>query len=278
MRYRTAIITGASSGIGEALARLIASRGCDVGITARRADRLNVIAADINARAGHPPTHPGDRPHGRAFAHAADVTDSKQNIAAIESLATQLGNIDLMIANAGFGAAVNPDEWDPADIEQIYAVNLTGSTISIFAAMPWLLKSPNAHIVGISSVAGYRGLPGSGPYSASKAGFSNMLESLRIDLRRRNVAVTTIVPGFIRTPMTDANGFAMPWLQEVDVAAKNILRAIEKRKRVAGTPWQMQLLMRGLVRWMPDFLFDRVMQKHVGTYKKAKPGTTSPGA
>lgn len=272
MRYQRAIITGASSGIGEALGRLVAARGCDVGLIARRGELLEKIASEINAVAGKPGLEAGDRVRGRAYVCAADVSDSKQLVGAVEKLAGEMGGIDLMVANAGVGAAVNPDEWDVSDIEQIYAVNLTGATVSLFAAMPWVLKSPCGHLVGISSCAGFRGLPGAGPYSASKAGLSAMMESLRVDLRRRGVAVTTIVPGFVKTPMTDVNGFAMPWLQDVEDAARNILGAIEKRKRVAGTPWQMQVLMRGIVRWMPDWLYDRVMQKHVGSYRKDKKG------
>ncbi|MCA8938413.1 MAG: SDR family NAD(P)-dependent oxidoreductase, partial [Planctomycetes bacterium] len=115
--------------------------------------------------------------------------------------------------------------------------------------------------------AGYRGLPGSGSYSASKAGFIAALELMRVELRRENIKVTTICPGFVRSEMTDQNDFDMPWLMDADKAARLMIRAIDAEKAFYAFPWQMRWLMR-LVKIVPRWLYDRLLQRHVGTYRK----------
>src|SRR5690606_25215549 len=127
------------------------------------------------------------------------------------------------------------------------------------------LERKRGHIVGVASVAGYRGLPGSGAYSASKAGFTVALEALRIELVRENIPVTTICPGFVRSEMTDQNDFQMPWLMDADRAARKMIGAIEAEKRFYAFPWQMRWMMR-LTSVIPRPIYDRIMQRYVGSY------------
>ncbi len=257
---KTAIITGASSGIGWHLALELASRGWALGLMARRAEQLQELASKIKASGG------------KAHWVACDVTDTPALVAAVGELADKLGGLGMVVANAGVGFPAPPDQ--PADhdeIAQVFAVNTIGVAQTIYAALPHLLKHQGARVVAVSSQAGWRGLPGAAPYCSSKAAVNVLMESLRIDLRRNGVSVTTVMPGFIRTPMTDVNSFKMPWLMEPEACAKAIASGIEHRRRRVAMPWQMRLLMHGVVRWLPCWLYERVMQKHVGSYRKEEP-------
>lgn len=237
---RVAIVTGASSGLGEALVRALAARGDRVGLIARRGERIAAIAEEL-------------RQQGATVAAAqADVADRAALLGAVEQLRGELGPVDLMIANAGLGL---PDYLDPFtvdDIEAMIRVNLLGVVYSVAAVLPEMLARKQGRFVGISSMGAYNGMPGSGGYCASKAGVSTFLKALRIQLRGSGVGVTTVCPGFIRTPMTDVNAFQMPWLLEPDVAARMVLRAIDRGVKVYNFPWQLAALTH-LLKRLPDW-------------------------
>jgi short-subunit dehydrogenase len=245
---KVAVITGASSGLGAELARELSRQGWSVGLIARREDRLVKLADDIRAAGGH------------AATAVADVSDKAMLLAAFDSIRGELGPIDLLIANAGVS---KPDFLDPFtvdDIEQMVRVNLLGVLYSIAAVLPQMIERRRGHIAAVSSAGAYKGMPGSAGYCGSKSAVSTLLEGLRIQLREYGVSVTTICPGFVRTDMTDVNSFRMPWLQEPEVAARKIVRALNRRKKVYNFPWQMALLIK-LLRWLPDWFVARTLPR-----------------
>jgi short-subunit dehydrogenase len=243
------VITGASSGIGQALARALAARRCRVGLVARRADQLAALAGEIEKAGG-------------VAAHApADVADRRQAVAAIREVAGRLGPVDVLIANAGVGAPTVLEPMNVPDLEKMFRVNVLGVIYAIEAVLPEMLARGKGHLAAVSSVAAYKGLPGESGYTSSKAAVNNFMEGLRIQLRGRGVAVTTVCPGFVKTPMTEVNQFRMPWLLEADEAARRIIRALERKRKVYNFPWQMALLMR-LTAWLPDWVLARSMQKY----------------
>jgi short-subunit dehydrogenase len=246
---RVAVVTGASSGIGAALVRRLAADGWRVGLIARRAEKLSEQIAEIQ------------RTGGVAAAAAADVAERDELLAAIGSLESELGPTDLLIANAGVGTPTLLDPVNVADVERMVRVNLLGVVYAIEAVLPGMLARGRGHVAAVSSLAAYKGLPGESGYCASKAAVNAYLEGLRIHLRNRGVAVTTVCPGFVKTPMTDVNPFPMPWLMGADVAARRILRAIRRRQKVCNFPWQTTLLMK-LTRWLPDWVLARTMHDY----------------
>ena len=148
--------------------------------------------------------------------------DREQNRKAIREVVEKLGPVDLLIANAGVGTPTNLDPVNIIDVEQMFRVNVFGMIYAVEAVLPDMLKR-GGHIAAVSSLAAYKGLPGESAYCASKAAVSTYMEGLRIHLRDKRVAVTTICPGFVKTPMTDVNEFKMPWVMEADEAARRIL-------------------------------------------------------
>jgi short-subunit dehydrogenase len=246
---QVAVITGASSGIGWALAKELAGLGCKVGLVARRQDRLLALAGEIG-QAG-----------GSAAIAVADVGNRVQTVSAIRGLAEQLGPIDLLVANAGVGMPTKLDPMNVADIEEMFRVNTLGVVYAIEAVLPEMLRRSRGHLAAVSSLAAYKGMPGESAYCASKAAVNYYLEGLRIHLRDKGIAVTVLCPGFVRTPMTAVNEFHMPWLLEADVAARRIVRALERRRKVYNFPWQTALLMK-LTRWLPDWVMARTMRQY----------------
>lgn len=256
---QVAIITGASSGIGWALARKLSAEGCKVGLVARRREQLAELAAGIEKSGG-----------AAAFA-VADVTERDQIDAAIREVAARLGPIDLLIANAGVGAPTVVEPFNVGDVEKMFRVNVLGVIYSFAAVLPPMLERHRGHLAAISSLAAYKGLPGESGYTASKAAVNVFLDGLRVQLRSKGIAVTTICPGFVQTPMTDPNEFKMPWLLSADEAARRIVRALRRKRKVYNFPWQLSLLMK-LSRWAPDWLLDRMMR----TYNEHPPFPKTP--
>jgi short-subunit dehydrogenase len=148
-------------------------------------------------------------------------------------------------------------------IENMIRVNLLGVVYSVEAVLPEMLQRGRGHLAAVSSLAAYRGMPGESAYCASKAAVNSYFDGLRVQLRERGIAVTTICPGFVRTPMTDTHPFKMPWLLEADEAARRIARALKRRVKVYNFPWQTALLMR-LAGWAPDWLLARVLRRYTG--------------
>lgn len=246
---QVAVITGASSGIGWALAKALAVEGCKVGLVARRRGRLEQLASEITQTGGTVATA------------AADVGDRDRVGAAIKELSARLGSVDLLIANAGVGAPTAVDPLNVGDIETQLRVNTLGVIYAIEAVLPDMLARGRGHLAAVSSLAAYVGLPGEAGYCASKAAVNVFLDGLRIQLRGRGIAVTTICPGFVKTPMTAVNEFRMPFVMEADEAARRIVRALHRRKRVYDFPWQTAWLMK-VTRWIPDWLMARVMRRY----------------
>ena len=246
---QVAIITGASSGLGWALAKELAAQGCKVGLVARRREHLEALAQEIR------------NDGSTAAVAAADVGDRDLLLAAIHSLRNQLGPVDLLVANAGVGAPTLLDPVNIADVEEQIRVNLLGVVYAIEAVLPEMLRRGRGHLAAVSSLAAYKGLPGESAYCASKAAVLVYMEGLRIQLHGKGIAVTTVCPGFIRTPMTAPNQFRMPWVLEADEAARRILRALRRRRKVYNFPWQMAWTMK-LISWLPDWVLARSMRKY----------------
>lgn len=242
---RTALVTGASSGIGAALARRLAASGVEVALVARREELLASLRDEIVAAGG------------KARVYPADIGVPENSVATVCRADEELGGLDLVIANAGVGAS----RWGGAlswpDLAQTLAVNVAGAAATLVAVLPRMVERRRGHLVGVSSLAGYRGMPRSAAYSASKAFLSTFLESLRVDLRGTGVAVTDVRPGFIRTPMTATNRFPMPFLLDSDPAARTIVAAIERRAPVVAFPWTLAAIT-GSARLLPNVVWDRI--------------------
>lgn len=246
MSDKVTIITGASTGIGAALALEFSSRGHSVGLIARRPELLAELAAKIQAKGG------------KAAYAPADVTDRRDIAEAVQTLERSLGPCTLFIANAGIGGPTPGHKAQFDEIDRIVTVNVDGVLHSIAAVLPGMVARGAGHIAAVSSVAGFRGLPGTAAYSASKAFVTTFLESFRVDLRGRGVAVTSINPGFIETPLTAKNRFPMPFLMKADRAARIIANGLDKKKAEITFPWQMYLLMH-LARMLPNWLYDMLI-------------------
>jgi len=233
------VITGASSGIGEALARHYASEGVVLGLIARR------------------PLDGKSLP-GQVITYSLDVTDEPALAEAAQDFIGRFGPPDLVIANAGISSGTNSeDPRDVAKLRRVLEVNVVGLAATLAAFAPAMRKAGRGTLAGIASVAGFRGLAGNGAYSASKSAAITWLESLRTELHGSGVSVVCICPGYIDTPMTQVNRFRMPFLLPADEAARRIAHAIGRKPRLAVIPWQMALVSIGL-RAMPGWLYDRI--------------------
>jgi short-subunit dehydrogenase len=249
MRYdwkdRVILVTGASSGIGRALAVELGRRGARVGLTARRAEELLKVAEEVE-RAG-----------GKALALAADVRNPVEINSVAERVRATWGRIDVLIANAGMSSTTAATSLQADEASEVITINVIGVVNSVAAVLPDMLARKSGQLVAISSLASFRGLPKSGAYSASKAAVSTLFESLRVDLRGSGISVTTIHPGFIRTPMTANRKRKLPFLLEPDDAACRMLRAIERRARTYAFPWQLAGLVH-LLKHVPNTVYDRL--------------------
>jgi NAD(P)-dependent dehydrogenase (short-subunit alcohol dehydrogenase family) len=237
-------ITGASSGIGAALAREYARAGAQLGLFARRADALSALATELGSAV--PALYTGDvRDEATLRVAAADFTQ-------------RFGLADIVIANAGVSRGTLTEYTeDNAAFRTIMDTNVDGILHTFQPFLPAMRAARAGKLVGIASVAGFRGLPGAGAYSASKAAAIAYLESLRVELRGSGIEVITICPGYIATPMTAKNPYRMPFLLPVDKAAGLIARAIARGRRFYVLPWQMAWLGR-LFSILPRPLYDSV--------------------
>lgn len=258
-KNQVVVITGASSGIGWSLARELGLRGARVGLVARRQEQLESLSRDITAAGG------------QCALACADVADRQATLNAIHSLAHDLGPVDLLIANAGVGRPTLLNPINISDVEAMFRVNVLGVVYAIEAVLPQMLARKKGHLAAMSSLGSYKGLPGESAYCASKAAVNTYMEGLRIQLRTEGIAVTTLCPGFVKTPMTEVNDFKMPFLIEADDAARRIVRALEHKKKVFNFPWQTNLLVQ-LTRWLPDWIVARTMSD----YNEKPPMPTGP--
>ena len=236
--WRTAWITGASSGIGRALAIALAQRGVKVVASARSQAKLTEIAGQ----------HPG------ISSLPVDVTALVAMAEASRSITATLGPIDLAVFNAGIWEAMSVRNFSAAKAARSMAVNYQGIVNGIEAILPGMLERGTGHIGLVASVAGYRGLGPTAAYGPSKAAVINLAETLNNNLAMRGIKVSVINPGYVDTAMTRGNPFAMPFMVSAEDAAHRILRGLEKGKFEIAFPWQLVLLMK-LARLMPNGLF-----------------------
>lgn len=247
------MITGASSGIGRGIAIELARRGANLGLMARRAEMLSELVTEVEGLGV------------RALPLVADVKDAASVRAAADRLRSELGPIDVLIANAGIGGAAHAAQLDPERVAEVINVNVVGASNSVAAVLPEMVERGQGHLVAISSLSAYRGLPKSAAYCSSKAALSAFFESVRLDVQRSGVDVSIIHPGFIKTALTAGRHSQMPFLMELDDAVLKIVKAIEKRKKSYAFPWQLASVVRlGLV--MPIFMYDRIAEKR--TYRE----------
>jgi short-subunit dehydrogenase len=248
-------ITGASSGIGAALAREYAARGARLGLVARRRAVLDELVATL------PGTH---------HCYAVDVTDRDALIAAANVFETVTGGADVVIANAGVSVGVLTEYYEDLEaFEQVLRTNVLSLAYTFHPFIAPMRKRRAGTLVGIASVAGIRGLPGSEAYCASKAAAISYLESLRVELGRFGIRVLTVVPGFVRTPLTARNPYSMPFLMEADKFARSAVNAIAAGRSYTVIPWQMAVVAK-LLRLLPNWLYDRVMARRPYKPRKAE--------
>jgi short-subunit dehydrogenase len=251
-------ITGASSGIGQALALECAIRFADtnlsIGLVARSQSKLQLLANDLQQSY---PCH--------ISIYALDVRDSKSLKIAAEDFISRFGAPNIVIASAGVSrGTLTQEQEDIAAFQAIFDINVLGM-VHTFSPFISTMKQAaqngiSVQLVGIASVAGIRGLPGAGAYSASKAAVITYLESLRVEMQASGIGVTTIAPGYISTPMTDVNKYKMPFLMNVDVFAEKFMDAVIAKRRFIFIPWQMGILAR-LMRFIPPVMWDFIMRK-----------------
>ncbi|MGH2964636.1 MAG: SDR family oxidoreductase [Solirubrobacterales bacterium] len=222
---KTVFITGASSGIGRALALELAGRGYDLFLAARRLDELERLRDEIAAA----------DPARRIEVRQLDVTDDADVAAAIGDAAEKLGRCDIVVANAGLGSTGPVGEGRMARDRQVVETNLIGGMATVDAAVAQFRRQGGGQIVAIASVAGVRGLPGSGSYSASKAGLAVYLDSVRAETHREPIKVTTIAPGYIDTPINQ-DVKSRPFLIDVQKGARITADLIERGVGYATVP------------------------------------------
>lgn len=235
-------LTGASSGIGEALARHYAAAGATLGLVARRGERLRELQGALGVA---------------CEAYACDVRDGAAMDAAAGAFVARHGVPDIVIGNAGISYGnLTEHREDLEAFREILEVNVLGLVNTFRPFVVPMRERASGSLVGIASVAGFRGLPGATAYSASKAAAIRYLEGLRVELRGTGVKVTTLCPGYIDTAMTRRNPYRMPFLIGADDAARRFARAIASGTSYAVIPWQMAIAGR-ILGLLPDWLYDR---------------------
>lgn len=239
------IISGASSGLGRALAQHYAEMGATLGLIARRRDLLETLAAELSGTS----------------IYAADVRDAPAIQAAAQDFMCRHGCPDIVIANAGISRGTLTEYAEDSEVfDDILTTNVIGM-VNLFQPFAAAMRTARqGSLVGIASVAGYRGLPGGGAYSASKAAAISYLESLRVEMHGNGVSVITICPGYIATPMTANNPFRMPFILTAEAVAEKIVRIIEQKKLFAVIPWQMAIVAI-ILKLLPDFIYDPLFAK-----------------
>jgi NADP-dependent 3-hydroxy acid dehydrogenase YdfG len=257
MAFRDAVvwITGASSGIGEALVKPLVARGARVAISARRADLLDEQARRWQAQGADVRPFP------------LDVTDRDANRLVVQQITDAFGRIDLAVLNAGTHVTPKVRPFDGLQYVDNMTLNFFGMIHGIDAVLPGMIARGRGHIAGISSLAGIRALPTAGAYGASKAAASHMLDALRFDLEPRGILVTNVTPGFVRTPLTDRNKYRMPFLMEVDRAAEILADGLERGKPEIHFPKPLSWTIKTL-RVLPYPIYSWIIRKATGDRQK----------
>ncbi|MCJ7802294.1 MAG: SDR family NAD(P)-dependent oxidoreductase [Candidatus Marinimicrobia bacterium] len=243
-------ITGASSGIGEYVAYEYAKQGATIGLAARRNDLLETISTKCKELGGKP------------IIYKCDVSDQSAIKKAIDNFIIKSGGIDIVIANAGISGKVKLANGNSDEINRMLSINILGVTNTILPALPTMIKQKSGRIVVLSSIAGFRGLPGRSSYSASKVAVRFMANSWRSSFVNDGISFTTICPGFVDTEMTNKHKYHMPFLMNVDVFAQKMVKAIENKKKTYVAPWQWRLII-PLIKIVPEWFINFVASKKV---------------
>lgn len=244
--WRTAWITGASSGIGRELVVQLARKGVKVAASARSAERLDALAR----------TEPGVLPF------PLDVTDAEAVLSAHERIVAETGGIDLAVLNAGVWHPMNAADYDAGLALQSMTVNYGGIVNALGPLIPTMLAKGSGHIALVASVAGYRGLPKAAAYAPSKAAVIALAEVLRLELESRAITVSLVNPGFVETPMTSVNTFEMPFIIKADDAAARIIRGLERGAFEIAFPWQLVTMLK-VLRLLPNRLYLPIARRMV---------------
>jgi short-subunit dehydrogenase len=239
-------ITGASSGIGSAVALEFAKRGYDLVLSGRNIDALTTLSQ-----------------HTGGFVLPFDITNQQENLAASQLLLEKFGSIDIVFLNAGTCEYVDVKEFDSLIFERVLKTNFLGMVYGIEAALPLLRKSAFPHLVGMSSTVSYLGLPRAAAYGASKAAINNMLQSLRCDLYQEAIPVSIVCPGFVKTPLTDRNDFAMPNIISAEKAAAYIVNGVEKKQYEIAFPLFFALILKFMA-ILPQRLSTSLIARYLG--------------
>ena len=238
-------ITGASSGIGKALAIKFAKKGWKVAISARRENLLNEIAKTYND----------------IFPYPLDVTDSKKCELVFNSIKERFKNVDISVFSTGIHDPKSEKSLDLNKVRQIMEVNFFGTINSVNAVYKYYKERKSGQISIVSSVAGYRGLPAGGAYCASKSALTSFTESLNFDMKRKNVRVSLISPGFIKTPMTDQNDFPMPMIKTPEFAAEEIYNGLVKKNAFEiHFPKSFTFIMK-ILQILPNWAYFKLVEK-----------------
>lgn len=241
-------ITGASSGMGLGMAERLATAGWKVAISARSEDKLR------DAASGH---------DGQIEAFALDVTDEEATSAIVPEIEGKLGPVRLAIMNAGAYKPVTAGDFDAGEVRRQMTVNYFGAVNCIGAVLPGMLERRSGHLALVASPTSYRGLPRAGAYGAAKSAMVSLSESLKFDLDRAGIDISVILPGFVRTPMTEQNDFDMPFLMEPEEAVSIILDGLARKHFEVAFPrrlvWPLKML-----RMLPYRLYYPLMRKVTG--------------
>jgi len=241
--YKNVIITGASQGIGKALAFEYADQISNLVLLSRNESAIESIADDITSLGG------------KAYFKKCDVSDIAQVIESVEYSKKVLGTIDLAILNAGTGNPEWMGQFKSDDLVKVFGTNVFGISHFLEFLIPIMKEQGHGTIAGVSSLADARGYGGSSSYCSSKAAASVLLESARVELKKYNIDVITIKPGFVRTAMTAKNEFHMPFLMDTGKAARIIRKGIEKKKSIIQFPFGTVMFSR-IIKYLPNWIFD----------------------
>ena len=245
-----AVITGATSGLGRELAVQLARRGWRLALTGRRADELKETARRVAGAGGEP------------LILVGSVTDDEEVRAHYAQIKAAWGGLDYALLNAGVGDSMHAKDFNAEAYRWTFDTNVLGVCRWLEAILPGMIEQKSGVVAGVASLAAFRGLPGSGPYSASKAALVSLLESTRVDLRGTGVDVVTVCPGFVKSPMTDRNKpGTMPFIMETPAGAAAILRGIDARRRIVHFPWQLSYATKYVLGNLPGFVYDRLASK-----------------
>ncbi len=250
MKDKVIWLTGASSGIGEAFAKKLCTIPCKLAITARNDEKLSEFVQSAAGEAAE------------VRAYAGDVTSPERMSEIAAEISNDFGSIDILVANAGTHIPTEVTDFNVAEYRKIAEINYFGVLNCINAVLPAMRERGKGHIVGVSSVAGYRGLPRAAAYGASKAAVTHFLESLRLDLEPFGIDVSVVSPGFVKTPLTDKNDFEMPFLISAEQAAEEMLKGIQNKDYEIHFPKRFTYFLKFL-RILPIGLYHYIIKKTV---------------